>query len=303
MTRRIAIILLALILLIPACAAAEKEEETDYASVTYLDLGERQQAYGKIKEILAKYPNLQKVDMFGTPINGRQAEELKNLYPRIEFGWTLKIGESHNHLVRTDATAFSTLHKSGEKTHGTRDMSVLRYCKKLKALDFGHNGVDDISWLSELTDLRVLIIAINRVTDITPLASLTKLEYLEMFNNRITDISPLKGLTHLMDLNMGFNKIQDFSPLYEMKGLKRLWIHKAENRNGQGNGISQAIVDTLKEKLPDCHINYTSMPSLGGWREHPHFDVIHEMFRIPAYLPFEDSFEDDGVDQPPADDK
>ena len=302
MFRRIMIMLTAL-LLAAACAAAEEAAETDYASVTYLDLGERQQAYGKIKQTLEQYPNLQKVDMYGTPITARQAEELEQLYPGIEFGWTLKFG-ADNHLVRTDATAFSTLHLSGSKTHGTKEISsVLRYCKKLKALDFGHNGVDDLSWLAELKDLRVLIIAINRVTDITPLAGLTKLEYLEMFNNHITDISPLKGLTHLMDLNMGFNRVQDFSPLYEMKWLKRLWVYKAENRNGTGNGISQEIVDRLIRELPGCQINYTSMPSLGGWREHPHFEVIHEMFRIPGYLPFEDSYEDDGVDQPSAGDK
>ena len=88
-----------------------------------------------------------------------------------------------------------------------------------------------------------------------------------------------------------------------MKWLKRLWLHKAENRNGKGNGISQEVVDTLIQRLPDCQINYTSMPTLGGWREHPHFDVIHEMFRIPEYIPFKDSFVDDGVDQQPADDR
>ncbi len=301
MIRRIAAILLALMLLAAACAAAEETEETDYSAVTYLDLGPKQQAFGKIKQTLEKYPNLEKVDMFGTPITEKQAEELEQLFPGIEFGWTLKFGKDE-HMIRTDATAFSTLHLSGSKVHGTKEISsVIRRCKKLKALDFGHNAVDDISWLTELPELRVLIIAINRVTDITPLARLKKLEYLEMFNNYITDISPLKGLTHLMDLNMGFNKIEDFSPLYEMKWLKRLWIHKAENRNGKENGISQEIVDRLIRELPDCHINYKSMPSLGGWREHPHFEVIHAMFRIPEYVPFEDSYPDE--DQTPAGDK
>ena len=302
MIRRTAAALLALLLLMMSCVVyAEKGKETEDASITYLDLGNKWQQYSKIKEKLARYPNLQKVDMFGTPVNWKQVAELEKLYPDVEFGWTLKIGDDH--LVRTDVTAFSTLHYSGAKVHGTKEISLLRYCKNLKALDFGHNAVDDLSWLEELPELRVLIIAINRVTDITPLASLTKLEYLEMFNNSITDLTPLKGLTHLMDLNIGFNKIQDFSPLYEMKWLKRLWLHKAENRNGKGNGISQEVVDTLIQRLPDCQINYTSMPTLGGWREHPHFDVIHEMFRIPEYIPFKDSFVDDGVDQQPADDR
>ena len=176
---------------------------------------------------------------------------------------------------------------------------MLRYCKNLKALDIGHNAVDDLSWLQELPDLRVLIVAINRLTDISPLAGLKKLEYLEIFNNQITDISPLKGLTHLMDLNIGFNRIADFSPLYEMKNLQRLWVHKAENRNGKGNGISESVVAALTKNLPKCQINFTSMPTLGGWREHPHFYVIKEMFQGSEYIPFSDSFEDDGVDQVP----
>ena len=80
-----------------------------------------------------------------------------------------------------------------------------------------------------------------------------------------------------------------------MKGLKRLWVHKAENRNGSGDGISQEIVDTLMKELPDCKINYKSMPTPGGWREHPHYDVIHEMFSGIYYIPFSDSFPDDGA--------
>ena len=124
-----------------------------------------------------------------------------------------------------------------------------------------------------------------------------------MFNNQVTDLTPLKSLTRLMDLNIGFNKIADFSPLYEMKWLQRLWVHKAENRNGKGNGISQAVVDKLIKKLPECEINYTSMPTLGGWREHPHYFVIKEMFAGSEYIPFTDSFSDDGVDLAPEPDR
>lgn len=300
--RRIAAAVMALLLMMSWTAIAE-EKEADKASVTYLNLDQagKKQYYKNIKPVLAEYPNLKKVDMFSIPVNRYQIEELVKLYPDVEFGWTIKLGDDH--LVRTDATAFSTLHFSGAKVHGTKELSLLRYCKKLKALDIGHNAADDLSWLEELTDLRVLIIAINRVTDISPLASLKKLEYLEMFNNQVTDLTPLKSLTRLMDLNIGFNKIADFSPLYEMKWLQRLWVHKAENRNGKGNGISQAVVDKLIKKLPECEINYTSMPTLGGWREHPHYFVIKEMFAGSEYIPFTDSFSDDGVDLAPEPDR
>lgn len=287
--RIICALMAAMLLGILGFAAAAAEE--DYDAVTYLDLGGQKLNYKTVKGMLAQYPNLQKVDMFDTTISPSQADELTAMYPNVEFGWTIKFCKDH--VVRTDATAFSTLHFSGDPGHSTKDISVLRYCKKLKALDFGHNHVDDISWLTELPDLRFLIIAINRITDITPLASLTKLEYLEMFNNKITDLTPLKGLTHLMDLNLGYNNITDFSPLYEMPWLKRLWIGNGYSHKGD---VPANIVEMLKEKLPDCEINSKSKPTLGGWREHPHHDVIKEMFdkkKGMKYIPFSDSFPDD----------
>ena len=267
--------------------AEEESVEPDPATVTYLDLGTKFQKLSAVEKILDQYPNLQKVDMFGTPVNYKGVEELEARYPGVEFCWTLRIGD---HEVRTDATAFSTLHLSGSETHGQKEISLFRYCKQLRALDFGHNGCNDLSFLSGLTELRVLIIAINRVTDISPLASLTKLEYLEMFSNHITDLSPLRGLTHLLDLNIAYNDIQDYSPLYEMPWLKRLWLFNSTNRN-QKTPVAQEVIDTLLEKLPNTEIDYRHNPTAGTWREHPHFDVIHAMYRSEeGYVPFEDSW-------------
>ena len=285
--RRIACALLALLLLasVQAGAAAKTEDKT----APYLNLEGQRLKYKDVKDILARRTGLQKVDMFDVPVDRIQAEELESLYPDVEFGWTLKIGRDH--LVRTDATAFSTLHWSNSPTHTAEEMKVLRYCKRLQALDFGHNGVDDISWLAELTDLRVLIIAVNRVADISPLACLTKLEYLELFNNRITDLTPLKGLTHLMDLNISYNSISDYSPLYEMTWLRRLWI---ANSSTDRKRVPEEIAETLKKKLPACQIDWLSKPTLGGWREHPHHEVITRIFdkKGMAYIPFSDSWPD-----------
>ena len=289
-TRKIACMLLALLLMVPLQAGAQ-EPEAGNETVTYLNLDGQRLNYQAAKEMLARYPNLKKADMFDIPLSRVQAEELEALYPEVEFGWTLKIGTDH--LVRTDATAFSTLHFSGSTAHTTKDIAVLRYCKKLRALDFGHNLVDDISWLTELPDLRVLIIAVNRVTDITPLASLTRLEYLEIFNNRITDLSPLRNLTHLMDLNISYNRVTDYSPLYGMTWLKRLWIGKA---GMEEDGVPEEVVRTLKKNLPGCQLDWQSKPTLGGWRDHPHYDVIHEMFAGSEYIPFSDSYPDYPVD-------
>ena len=262
-------------------------EAEDPYSVTYLDLGTRWMGIEKVESILDQYPNLEKVDMFGTPVGWKNVERLEARYPGVTFGWTLRIGD---HDVRTDATAFSTLHMSGSETHNTKQLSLLRYCKQLKALDIGHNGCDDLSFLSGLTDLRILIVAINRITDISPLAGLTKLEYLEIFNNQITDITPLTGLTHLMDLNLSYNMITDLTPLTQMPWLKRLWMYRATNRNSD-KLLPEETLRMLQEALPDTEIDYRSMPTAGTWRTHPHFDVIHAMFRSPdGYVPFDDSF-------------
>ena len=272
--------LLLCLLLAAGCAAAEREE--DVQSVTALNIRQRLN-YTEIKHRLARYPNLQKVDMYNMPVTAAQADELAALYPQVEFGWTLRIGD---HRIRTDAEAFSTLHRSGAKGHSTKELSALRYCKKLKALDIGHNNVDDLSWIAELVDLRVLIIAINRITDLSPLAGLKKLEYLEVFSNRVTDLSPLQGLPRLMDLNIGYNRIEDFSPLSGMTQLKRLWLFRAANRGIPG--VPQDVIDMLKEKLPGTQINWKSEPTLGGWRDHPHYDTIKEMFQGTWYIPFTD---------------
>ena len=284
---RILCALLVLLLLVPLYAGAQ-EAETDDNTATYLNLDGRRLNYKTARDMLARYPNLEKADMFDIPVGKIQVRELEELYPNVTFGWTLKIGDDH--LVRTDATAFSTLHWSHSTPHPTEEISLLRYCKNLRALDFGHNGVDDISWLTELPELRVLIIAVNRLTDISPLASLTKLEYLELFNNRITDLTPLTGLTHLMDLNIAYNRISDYSPLYRMTWLKRLWIAKGSMEE---RGVPEDVVRELQRHLPACQIDWRSKPTLGGWREHPHHDVIKEIFdqkKGMHYIPFSDSF-------------
>ena len=286
--KRTLLLSLVLFLLLPAFSLTETTE--DPASVTYLDLGSGYMKLAKIEQILDAYPNLEKVDMFGTPVGPQSIAELTARYPGVEFGWTLIIGD---HLVRTDVTAFSTLHGPNSQTHRAKELSLLRYCKQLKALDFGHNACEDISFLSELPELRLLIIAINRVTDITPLASLKKLEYLELFNNYVTDITPLTGLTHLMDLNLAYNKIEDLTPLYEMPWLKRLWLFRATDRNSL-DLIPQAERDALTEHLPDTEIDFKSMPTAGTWRTHPHYFVLYDMFRSPeGYTPFEDSWPDE----------
>ena len=271
-------------------------ETASYGSLTvprdteYVDMGNvRVRDMKAFKAFLAQLPNVRKVDMFATTVRASVCDELSEAFPQLEVGWPIKFAE---HTVRTDATAFSTLHYSGAKVHSGKELSVLRYCRHLLALDIGHNAVKDLSFLCDLPNLRILIIACNKVEDLTPVASLRNLEYLEIFSNNIVDISPLAGLPHLMDLNLGYNNIADFSPLYELPALKRLWMYRAANKKG-GTPIPDEVIDTLLQQHPDLIWDNRHNPSEGGWREHPHFDILHEMMRSTVYVPFEDSFPDE----------
>ena len=242
----------------------------------------------ELEVFLESMPQLKKLDMFATPITGRQADALSAHFPDVEFGWTLRIPcRDHDHYVRTDATAFSTLHNKRSQRHSSEDFRILRYCRNLMALDIGHNKVTDLSFLYDLPELRVLIIAINEVTDITPLASLPELQYAEIFKNRIEDLSPLSGLQKLVDLNIAFNSVSDWTPLYPLKGLERLWIYSSSMYGPGRSFMTQQVVDDLKANLPDTWIDWEHYSTTGGWREHPRYDVLVQMFKKGEYIPFE----------------
>ena len=292
--RRLIPLFAALLLLLAGTACADAEliayPETDFAApadAESIDFGETQVEIGALIPYLARFPALRQVDMFATPVTAADIDALTEALPDVKFGWTIRF---EDHEIRTDCTAFSTLHTRNSHTHSSEDFSVLRYCTELRALDFGHNAAVDISWMEGLTELRVVIIACNQIEDISPLGKLTKLEYLEMFTNRIRDISPLLNCPNLMDLNIGYNWIDDLTPLQQMTQLKRLWMY-----NYNHTGVpTRTVINTIREWLPDVQLNTASSPTEGGWRVHPHFDVIHAMFRSPdGYEPFEDSVPED----------
>ena len=191
------------------------------------------------------------------------------------------------HTIRTDQTAFSTLHGYNPKWHNCAQLSVVKYCKNLYALDIGHNEFDDLSFLAEMPQLRVLIVAAGNAKNIDAIGNLKHLEYLEIFNNAIEDISCLKDMPYLMDLNIVENLIDDISPVKELKSLKRLWIYN-HSRRSPGPEKEEVLAE-LQKALPDCHIDGVSTSTAGGWRENPHYDVIYRMFRAREYEPFADS--------------
>ena len=225
---------------------------------------------------LDQLPALERVDMYASKLTREQMDMLFERYPDVFFGWTVKIGD---HTVRTDITAFSTLHNRNSRFHDSDDVQVLRYCRNLKALDLGHNAIEDISFLRDLPELRVLMLGRNSVKDISVLSELKELEYVELFSNQIDDISSLMYLRKLKDLNLVNNHLRDIEVIAGMDNLERLWI----SMNGR---LDKEQIKWLKKALPFCEIDSYSHPTGGTWREHARYQVIHQMFKAMEYIPF-----------------
>ena len=302
-----AIFLCALLLCLFSAVRALCEDvtfRTYYGSVTvdkyaeHVDLGAAKlpnddEDFRALYKFLDQLPNVKKVDMFATDIRRNRIDEMAERYPDIEFGWTMIIpcrNELHPertvHRIRTDATAFSTLHNTTCTEHTARDFEILKYCKNLQALDIGHNAVTDLSFLYDLPHLKVLIVACNiTLKDITPIGSLKELQYLEIFKNDINDISCLANCTELVDLNICFNRISDWSALEGLTHLRRLWLFNSNNYS-DNIPVPREAVDALRRALPDCKVDEKSYSTEGGWRNHPRYDTIYAMFAGTEYIPF-----------------
>ena len=237
---------------------------------------------GELKTLLDRMPNLREVRMYKSRLTVAQMDELFDGYPDIFFGWTIKL---YTHVVRTDATAFSTLHGStgieGDPFHTTQQLRRLRFCRKLIGLDVGHNSLTDLDFLTELPQLKVLILGANHyIETIEPLAALTELEYLELFSANVRDVTPLSGMTKLRDLNLTYNlALKDISPLYDLPSLERFWCGYTAVPKEQRAAMEAAH--------PDCEFDWENMPTAGTWRVHPHYDTIYEMFHAGEYIPFD----------------
>lgn len=269
---------LALVLCLASCACAQTLEfmgMTFDSAATAIDFGDT--AVTDVPGLMAlidQMPALTQVDMYASQLTTADMDALFDGYPDIFFGWTLNM---KGHIVRTDATSFSTLHGRCPN-HYTEDFYPLRYCRNLVALDLGHNYIDDISFLRNFPGMKVLILACNNIRDISVLAELKELEYLELFSNKIKDFTPLLALHQLKDLNISNNPVSDITPLYEMTWLERFW--SGMNRN------VRAQVKEMEALLPDCEIFWDGEPTWGGWREHHRYDTIYAIFNEGGYRPF-----------------
>ena len=235
-----------------------------------------------IRRALPCLPHVTEVNMYDYRFSTKQMDELVADFPAIHFNWTVVVDK---YLVRTDSTAFSTL-KGRQAPRYTADsiMKLLKYLPDLKAIDLGHNNVTDLSFLDNWPGLKILIVIDSKegLTDISPLKDQKDLEYVELFMQKITDLSPLADHTKLLDLNLCYNDITDLSPLYSCVNLERLWISNNPH-------LSKEEIRKLQEKLPDLKINDHTEQSTGyGWREHPRYFTMYDIFKTRIYRPFEE---------------
>lgn len=234
--------------------------------------------------LLDRMPNVKEVRMYDSSMAQEDMETLFDAYPDVFFGFTLHLA---THVIRTDVTAFSTLHMSSptkdDPRHTSEELSILRMCRHLKALDIGHNTLTDLNFLYDLPEIEVLIISPNYgLTDISPIAACRNLVYLECFNTPITDLSPLEGMDHLRDLNLTrCGQVTDLSPLYELPSLERFWW-------GSMGKVPNDQRKIMREKHPNCKFVSVYDPTDGGWRNHPHQKEQMAFFRTGVYVPFQE---------------
>lgn len=230
-----------------------------------------------LESYLKYLPNVQQIDMCDCGIPDEEMAALRERHPDIKIVWRIHFADGYT--LRTDAEVFSTCYHCSWDFNSA-SFAPLQYCTDMLFLDLGHDHVTNIEGVAKLTKLKVLILACNTITDISPLAGLKDLEFLELFSNRITDFSPLAGMTKLQDLNINRNKIRSIEPLLGLPSLKRLWIGAC--------GLTESQLKQLKAAHPDAQINISAgnNPTTAGWREHPHYFTIKEMYKTGKYIPW-----------------
>lgn len=231
-----------------------------------------------MRECLPLMRGVKRIDLSDCGNSDEDLGALREEFPNVKIVWRITMGQWS---LKTDAVAFSVLIYNYDHTRlRTKDIEVLKYCTDLQALDLGHQSISDISVIGDyLTELRVLILADNIINDLTPLSKLKHLHYLELFvNYPLKDLSPLAGCKELVDLNISYlYSIRDITPILELPLLERLWL---EHTN-----ISSADVQLLRDTYPNAIVINRGEGSIDqGWRTHPRYYAMIDMFNKKDYI-------------------
>ena len=222
--------------------------------------------------------NLTYLDMGNSNLSNEQLQSLREKHPNIKIAWIIKFGVWQ---IKTDDIAFSVLISNFPYVRLTSDdLSFLKYCTDLQALDLGHQNITDLNVIADnVPNLRILILADNKITDISPLKKLKHLHYLELFINKISDFSPIEDMKELVDLNICYNKVNDIEPFKRLPKLERLWV--------VGCGINN--LKELNMIYPNATINNKSgFGSTGsGWRTHERYYSMIDMYHKRNYISYD----------------
>ena len=235
---------------------ASDSEEIDLSGTPVSDTAEIEAAAGLM-------PRLKKVVMCDCGLSDEEMDALDRRHASVRFVWAVHFSV---YTLRTDATVFcaSDLPNRGyiAPQASSEELSALRYCRDLVALDLGHMMFRDLGFLEGLTHLKYLILVEERFHDISVLGKMQELEYLEIFNNTIDDISPLLNCKALRHLNVGYTRGYDPAPLGEMTWLERLWY--------PGNRIEKSEREAIVASLSDTKCYFPTWDedgsTGGGWR-------------------------------------
>lgn len=237
---------------------------------TEIDLTGCPVTVAEAEKMLPYFPLLEKLDMSDCGIPDEEMEALNLHHPEVSIVWTLKIGEVR---TRTDAVYFYPAESNYYPTNA--EMTKLRYCHDLVAIDIGHTRATDCEFLWHTPKVRYLILADTGITDITPVGNLKDLIYLELFNLKTKDYSPLLNCTKLQDLNIGTTHA-DPEPLSKMTWLHNLQWHRAD----QDPATKEAVLK-LPEQLPDTNVELYPRKKArnigGGWRYIPNYYVFRDI--------------------------
>lgn len=242
----------------------------------------------ELEAVIQLCPNLKSIDNANKmwPSNNDMIP-LIDKYPDIRFEWMVNLGTGHH--ISTKCTAYSTMNKiNSGKELTSKNLKLLRYCPRLKALDLGHNKITTLDFLQYTPDLELLIVADNKITDITPIGQLKHLQYLEIFKNNITDLSPLANCTELVDLNITWLPVTDLSPLEKLTSLERLWANMMRK-------LPDSEIEKFKKSHPDTETDFqiSHGATVDGWREHERYKHYIYCFKNYKWIPFDEQISND----------
>lgn len=126
-------------------------------------------------------------------------------------------------------------------TETLKDLSWLKYAKKLKALSINGYSSLDLEPIGELNSLSLLILNRNHITNVESISNLFNLNILSLNENNISEINSLNKLVYLGSLNIGNNPGIDISGAGNL--MYRLWDL---NLSGNTDLVLTAIKDATR---------------------------------------------------------